>query len=161
MKNKKKSKKKLSPEKLQRKLDAFEAKKKSKKSKAFSKKIEKREKKNKKKHQKIMRLVKSEFGNNGDEVTGFLAKSVAVHKRLKKRDEAALAKWRGEYYDSLFTKIKALIIDHNEKMEFEAEKLTNDIAKKREKLDELRGEFLQLGEDVGKLKAEKLILENA
>ena len=161
MKNKKKKKSKLSPESLQKKMNIFNAKNKSKKSKAFAKKVKKREKKNRKKHQKIMELVKPEFGNFGEEMVGFLAKSVAVHKKLKKRDDDAIAKWRGEYYDTLFNKIKKLIIEHNERMQFDADKLGEEIAKKRQKLDELRGNYIVLGEEVQKLKTEKGILENA
>ena len=161
MKKKNKKKSKLTKEGLQLKLDKFEAKKKSKKSKAFSKKVAKREAKNKKKHQKIMKLIEPEFGQLGADLTGYLAKSVAVHKKLEKRDADAIAQWRGEYYDILFNKIKKLIIEHNERMQFEAEKLTTDIQKKRERLDELRGEALRLGDEVDKLKKEKGILENA
>jgi hypothetical protein len=161
MKNKKKKKSKLTPEKLQLKLDNFEAKQKNKKSKTFSKKVEKRAKKNKKKHEKIMKLVKPGFEHFGEDMVGFLAKSVVVNKKLMKRDADAIAQWRGEYYDILFNKIKKLIVEHNEKMQFDAEKLDADITKKRQKLDELRGEHIVLGEEVAKLKAEKGILENA
>ena len=46
-------------------------------------------------------------------------------------------------------------------MGFDAEKLGDDIETKRQKLDELRGEALRLGEEVENLKKEKGILEDA
>ena len=161
-KNKKKNKKvKLTPELLQEKLDSFKAEKNKKKSEAFKKRLDKQAKKNKKKHEKIMKLVKPEFEHLGADVTGFLAKSIVINKKLLKKDADAIAAWRGEYFDTLFNKIKKIIIEHNERMSFDAEKLTKEIGKKREKLDELRGEALRLGEEVETLKKEKGILENA
>jgi len=160
----KKKNKKQSKKQIEKSLAAFAAQKDEKKAKVDKKRQKrdkKRQRKAEKKQEKIMKLVKSEFQYRGDEVVNTLAKSVAITKKLQRRDEDALAAWRGEYYDILFRKIKKLITEHNERMGFDAEKLGEEIAIKREKLRALKNEAKIFTEEIKSLKTEKGILEDA
>jgi len=137
--------------------------------KAIQKKAKQREQKvqndarkaEEKKNNKILKLVKGEFQSLGEEKVESIAKSVVVNENVMKRDAESLKKWQEEYYNVLFGKIKTLIIEHNEKMLFDSNKLSDDIDKKRKTIKELKQEKSMLREQIKSLRIEKGILVDA
>jgi len=105
--------------------------------------------------------VKGEFQSLGEEKVESIAKSVVVNENVMKRDAESLKKWQEEYYNVLFGKIKTLIIEHNEKMLFDSNKLSDDIDKKRKTIKELKQEKSMLREQIKSLRIEKGILVDA
>ena len=141
-------------------------KKKKKTAKAVEKKIDKKkqeivdkiQEKKDKENKKILKIVKSEFE---EPLATPIAEAVIVNKNLLKKDKQRLKEWQEEYFMSLFLRFKGLITDHNEAMEFKAEKLSADIDKKERRVKLLNQELGKLKEDVKGLKIEKGILVDA
>ena len=148
--------------KKKQKKAAKAAKKVEKKIKAKKQKIvDKIQNKEEKKNKKILKLVRTHFPLHDENVTEAVAKSVVVNKSLLKKDADRLKKWQEEYYNVLFGKIKTLIIEHNNNMEFDADGLSDEIKNKKLTIRRLKQELGKIKEEIKSLKIEKGILVDA
>ena len=123
--------------------------------------VDKIQNKEEKKNKKILKLVRTHFPLHDENVTEAVAKSVVVNKSLLKKDADRLKKWQEEYYNVLFGKIKTLIIEHNNNMEFDADGLSDEIKNKKLTIRRLKQELGKIKEEIKSLKIEKGILVDA
>ena len=107
------------------------------------KKFKKDSKKKEKKFNKLKKLVASElFGSRlvndpiRESLIDGITKSVGVHKTLSERDKEKMKNNESFYYDDLFSEFKTLVRSHNDKLGFDAEKLTQKISKLEKELKE-------------------------
>ena len=88
------------------------------------------EKKDKKEFQGICENVKENFSPRGlsKDFIHSIAKSVKVNKTLLEKDKKVIEEWYENFYhQELFSKFKKLIDEHNEKIKFNVDDMSNRI----------------------------------